>query len=401
MHNLEKKYITLLINKCLNFTNTKSVLINYYEENRPFIKKLVRALEKLGIKDIYLDEENPYQYHELLTKSTKEITNDPYFHKDAYREYALKKANFLFLKGEYPGLMDDLDVKKVALANKLALASKEDFYAKQKLNQVPWCIACLPNKTWAKALFPRAHNSYAKLFKLIASFCLLNEKDPCKAWDLYQASNRKLVAKLNKLHIKTLHYTNSLGTDFKVSLSPDAIWCGVGNDTLCIVNLPSYEIFTSPDYRSGEGIIYTSKPLYHHNQKIEGIYLKFKKGQVIAYGAKTGEKLLKSLITSEANMAYLGEIALVDRTSPIAQSGITLGTTLLDENAACHIALGEGFPECLKDALTLNDTELLEKGLNVAKNHVDMMIGTPDLKIEAETFKGKKVTIFVDGKFDI
>lgn len=401
MREYEKKYINLLIDKCTNFANTKSILINYHQENRKFIKKLVKALKKRGIKDIYLDEENPQEYHQILEKSLDDIQNSSYFQKNIWNEYAKKNANFLMLKSEYPHLLDDLDIKKVALANKLTLESRRDFYQKQKINEVPWCIACLPSKTWAKTIFPHDRQAYAKLFKLIGYLCLLKEKNPSKAWDLIIKESNKRVKKLNKLHIKTLHYTNSLGTDFKVDLAPDAVWCGVGQDSLCIVNMPSYEVFTSPLYRSGRGTIYTSMPLYYNNQKIAGIFLKFSRGKVVEFDAKIGKKVLQSLLESEKNMAYLGEIALVDKTSPIAQCGLTLGTTLLDENAACHIALGEGFPECLKNAQNLSDSELLKKGLNIAQNHVDMMIGTDDLKIEAITYQGKKISIFVDGKFDI
>ena len=269
MHNYEKKYLDLLLAKCTNFENTKSILINYHRENRSFIKKLVRRLKKEGITDIYLDEEDPLKYREILQKSPKEIKESKYFDKSIWNEYALKNANFLMLKSEYPGLMDDLDLKKVALATKLTLDSREGFFQKQKKNEVPWSIAVLPSKTWAEQIFPNTHGAYKKLFKLIGTLCLLDEKRPDKAWDLLMKSSYYMTQKLNKLKIKSLHYTNSLGTNLKVGLREEALWCGLAQDTLCIVNLPSYEYFTSPDYHKTSGIVYGSKPLYYNNQKID------------------------------------------------------------------------------------------------------------------------------------
>lgn len=401
MATLEDKYIDLLINKCMNFENTKSALINYYVENKDFINKLVKKLKEKGITDIYLDEENPRKYRQLLKLSPKEIQEDPYFDKSIWNEYAKKKASFLMLKSEYPNLTKGLDAEKIALASKIALDTRQGFYKMQKHNDVPWCIACLPSKSWAKSVFPKDDKAYEKLFNLIGSFCLLNEKDYLKAWDLMLEESNRLVNKLNSLHIKSLHYTNKLGTDFKVSLSPNALWCGLAQDVKCLVNMPSFEIFTSPLKQSAEGIVYASKPLYYNNQKIAQFKLEFKNGQVINSEAKVGQQVLENLIASEEAMHFLGEIALVDKNSPIAQSQINLGTTLLDENASCHIALGEGFPECLKNGNNLSDAKLKKEGLNIAKNHVDLMIGTDDLNIEAETYDGKNIKIMVDGQFDI
>lgn len=401
MKELEDKYIELIINKCTNFENTKSILINYPKENRKFVKKLIQELMIRGIKDIALDEEDPEYLHKLLEQDEETIKNSPYLNNPVWTEYAKKNANFLMLKSEYPHYMDDLDMKKKELASQISLNNKAAFYEKQKINLVPWCILAIPSKAWAKEVFPNDKNAYSKLFKLIGAVCLLNEDNSAKAWDSLIANSNKIVNKLNKLKIKTLHYTNSLGTDFKVSLNKDALWCGIGQDTLCLVNMPSYEVFTSPDKNTAEGIIYSALPLYYHNQKVDKFYLKFKKGKVIDFKAKEGENVLKSIINSEKDMKFLGEVALVDKNSPIAKSKVIFGTTLLDENASCHIALGEGFPECLKNGEKLSDKKLMKKGLNIVKNHVDMMVGTDDLKITVETYHGKEIDIMIDGKFVI
>ena len=177
-------------------------------------------------------------------------------------------------------------------------------------------------------------------------------------------------------------------------------WSGLTDDLKneMIVNMPSYEIFASPNYKKTEGIVVSSKPLYYGGGLIENFYLKFKDGKVIDFNAEKGHELLKSIIESDENSCYLGEVALVNFDSPISNTGLVFGTTLFDENASCHLALGNGFPTTIPNGANLSREELLELGINSSSNHVDFMIGTSDLKIEAETKNGKQL-IFKNGNF--
>ena len=164
--------------------------------------------------------------------------------------------------------------------------------------------------------------------------------------------------------------------------------------------MPSYEIFTSPDFQKTEGIVYASKPLNYNGIYIHDFWLKFHKGKVVDYDDKTGKDMLKEIIFSDEASCYLGECALVEKTSPIAQMNVTFGTTLIDENASCHLALGAGFPECIQNGFQLSEEELIQKGVNVSKTHVDFMIGTPDLEIKGITADKKEVLIFKEGQFE-
>ena len=199
-----------------------------------------------------------------------------------------------------------------------------------------------------------------------------------------------------------MHYKNNLGTDLTVELPSDVIWNSAAGeeDSNMLVNMPSYEIFTSPNYKKTSGIVYSAKPLIYGGGKIDEFYIEFKEGKVINYDAKQGKEILKQIIESDENSCYLGEVALVNNNSPISNTNLVFGTTLFDENASCHLALGDGFPDSLKEGLTMTKDELLRKGINQSKNHVDFMIGTKDLEIEAETKDGI-VQIFKDGNFVI
>lgn len=398
---MENKYIELLLKRCLNFDKSKSLFINYDVVNVDFVNKVVEFAKDMGIDDIYLDEEDINKEHEILSKiSLDEIKSHEYFNEYMWDEYAKKNASFLLLETEFPKVMDDIDEDKIALASLTKRSTKPIYKEKQAKEIIPWCITVLPNKVWAASIFPNDKDSYNKLFNAIAKMCMLDSDDPIKSWDKYLEKSKEMADKLNNLKIKKLHYTNSLGTDLTVEYSNDLIWCSAATESGVICNMPSYEIFTSPDYRKTNGIVYNSKPLVHNGALIDKFYLKFLNGRVVDYDAEVGKKVLKGIIESDSNSCFLGETALVEYDSPISNTGIVFGTTLFDENASCHLALGEGFPECIKDGLNKNKDELLDVGINQSKTHVDFMIGTSDLNITALTENGE-VEIFKDGNFVI
>ena len=268
----------------------------------------------------------------------------------------------------------------------------------------PWCIVCMPNKRWAKSLFPDCENAYEKLYLYIMKMCMIDKKDPVAAWREYIDGNNYYKNKLNRLGIKTMHFTNSLGTDLTLEIPEDNIWLNLDKTDAkggqMIANMPSYEIFTTPDYRRTNGIVYSSRPLVYGGKVIEDFSITFQDGKVIAVKAKKGQELLEKIIYETPGAEYLGEVALVQNDSPISNTGLVFNTTLFDENASCHLALGRGFAKTFKGHETMSDEELHKRGLNLSKNHIDFMIGTPDLDISAETKEGTQL-VFKKGNFNI
>ena len=396
---MDEKYIKLLINKCTNLKENKILFISYHKEIKDFIDKLVEYVKSIGVEDIYLDEEDIYKTHDILKSTTEEeINNSNYFDKSIWDEYAKKKASFLMFETEYPGLMDDIDSKLLALASKRKRETKPLFRKMEERCEIPWCIAAYPGKLWAEKLFKEDNNSYQKLKDYIYKICMIDKNNPDKEWDKLLTKNNNVMKKLNNLNLEKLIYQNKLGTNLEVYLPNNYLYSSA-KDRTCIVNMPSYEVFTSPIYNKTNGIVYASKPLSYNGGLIDNFWIKFKNGKVIDYDAKVGKELLKEIIDTDNNSCYLGECALVEKDSPIEKLNINFNTTLIDENASCHLALGAGFPECIKDGLTMKDEELLKKGINISKQHVDFMIGTSNLKITGYTKEGKKVDIFENGKF--
>lgn len=399
---MREKYIDLLLKRCINFEKSKSLLISGDIINEDFINEVVDRVRKMGIEDIYLDIEDINITHDKLSKlSIEEIEKDSYFDKSIWDEYAKKDATFIMFDTEFPGVMDDILPEKITKAKKINRETRALFRKKESTMQISWCIIALPNEIWAKDIFPNDENAYEKLENLIYKCCMIDKENPIEAWNKFLEESNELAYKLNSLKIKSLHYTNSLGTDLTIEMPKNSIWVSAGNEGgNSLVNMPTYEIFSSPYYRKTNGIVYNALPLVYGGGKIDDFYIEFKDGKVVNYGAKTGLEILKGIIESDSNSCYLGEVALVNNDSPISNTGVIFGTTLFDENAACHLALGDGFPECIENGNDMSEEELLSNGINQSKNHVDFMIGTPDLQIEAETEKGK-VKIFENGNFSI
>lgn len=395
---MENKYIELLLKKCVNLSQSKILFINYDIINQDFVDKLVEGAKTLGVEEVYLDKNDIYQEHDILKNiELNDIESHPYFDRSIWNEYAERNANFLIFRAPNPGLMDNIDPQKIAFAEYIKRKTSSSFRQLQFTYQISWCISVLPNENWANNLFDNKKDSMGLLQNILYKACMIDKDDPIKSWDSLLKKNKDMINKLNNMKIKLLHYKNQLGTDLKLELLNDSIWCDASTNG--IVNMPSYEIFSTPDFRKTNGIVYGSKPLVYNGGKIDKFWLKFENGKVIDFGAEKGKEILESIINSDEYSCYLGECALVEHDCPISNIGLNFGLTLLDENASCHLALGEGFSGCSPNNNNLTSEELINKGINVSKVHVDFMIGTSDLQIEAETFEGKKVKILKNGNF--
>lgn len=379
----EEYYIELILEKCLSFKNTKSLLISYNYFNEGFVQQILSRLPK-KVTDIYLDCKEPFYEHELLSKlSLDEIEKCDYFKDDIYNKYAKKKACFLFLTSPVPGLMNDIDDEKLSLVAKIKSESKKYFINKETSFAFPWAIVPVYNEYWEKEL------DINNLEKILYDICLVN-KNFSDNWDKEIKKSNAVVEKINSLKLDYLHFENSLGTDLKVGLSKNYRFEGIGG-TEVLANLPSYEVFASPDRNKTEGIVYSSKPLFYNGAVIDNFFVEFKEGKAVKYKAKKGQKMLENIINYDEGSSFLGEVALVEKDSPISKTNIIFKTTLLDENASCHIALGRGYGDGTKK-------QLEQRGINFSGIHVDFMFGTDDMNVTG--YQGDKaIAIMKKGKF--
>ena len=290
----------------------------------------------------------------------------------------------LYAYEDFSGISSD----KLDLSAKLVRETKPIYKDRQLKNEIVWCIASVVTKTWADKLFPNEDDNVNKLWNIIYKMCLVDKNDPIKEWDNKIKLNSKKSEFMNNKQYKKLTFKNSLGTNLTIELPKDHIWAGgntIINGTPTIANMPTEEIFTSPYKYGVNGIVYSSKPLVYNGSLIEDFYLEFKDGEVVNFDAKKGNDILRQIIETDENSKYLGEVALVDYDSPISKSNLVFYETLYDENAACHLALGSSYLECIKEP----NFDIVNK----SSTHVDFMIGTSDLKIY-----GDEELIF-DGNF--
>lgn len=399
------KYACLLLDVGLNIQEGQPLVITAPVESIEFIRVLSKCALDRGVTDIYFDwTDDELKHQQLLKYGDDSISNSLFFNKKIYDDYAKKDGAFLMLVSENPDIMNDVDSFKLDYASRISRTSRLLYKKRQSTNDVAWCIAAVSTYGWAHKIFNDS-NCVEKLWNLIFSICLVDKDDPIEEWEnkLLISSNR--CDRLNELNFKTLHYTNSLGTDLYVGLSDGAKWCGAGepmpSGRRIVANVPTEEIFTSPNRLMTSGIVYSSKPLVYNGYIIDDFWIKFEDGKVISFDASKGKDVLSSIINGDDTSCYLGECALVPYDSPISNSGVIFYTTLFDENASCHLALGTGFPNTLDGTDGKEKDELISMGLNVSDVHVDFMIGTSDLKIEGVTYDGKNVLIFENGNFCI
>ena len=401
----DSKYAKLLLTKCLNFKNTDTLLIEYMtHEHDEFVKTIIKDAKKIGIKNIFIDCNDSDEIHDyLINTDINDIKLNPIIDRSIWDDVSKKHGCIIHINTFIPNIMNDIDSNKILKMNQIVAPTFSYYRSNNKYN-FPWVICAYPNKRWAEYIFEDDSNAYIKLYNYIMKMCMINTHDPIVSWNTYIKKLNEYKNKLQEMKIEKLHYKNSLGTDFEIGFPKNNKWINLDKKdnygSSIIVNMPSYEIFTTPDYRTANGIVYNSKPLVFQGNIIDKFYIEFKDGQAVKYNAQIGNEYLKQIIENYANSNYLGEVALVNDDSPISNTGIVFYNTLFDENASCHLALGNGNPSVINNYKELTKDELREIGINSSSIHVDFMIGTPDLEIDADTKNGKQ-KIFTKGNFSI
>ena len=400
-----KKYANLIARCGVNVQKGQEVMITAELDQPEFVKTLVDECYKAGASKVSVD----FTYQPLTKSHVRYCTEKKLSTLDDWQiakwEHQAKALPCkIYLLSEDPDGLCGMDQKKYAKTT--AARSKIIKPIRDRMeNRYQWCIAAVPGKQWAKKLFPNERASVAveKLWEAILSTSRVLD-DPILEW---QKHNEKLAERcnyLNGLKIKELHYKSGNGTNLTVGMIPEALFCAggektLGSDIYFNPNIPSEETFTSPDKDSCDGIVYSSMPLSYGGQLIENFWLKFENGKITDLGAEKNEELLREMIAMDEGASHLGEVALVPYSSPIRQSGILFYNTLFDENAACHLAIGRGFTNVLRDYDKMTEEEAHAHGINDSVTHVDFMIGTEDLSITALTENGRTVQIFKDGEW--
>lgn len=400
-----KEYAKLLITKGINVQKGQDVIIYASLDQPEFVKMCVEEAYRAKARYVKVEFSDPSINKIVSNKTPLSYLNEFSDVSKAKWEYRKDvKPCLLYLESDDPDALKGLNQEK-ASKNRAHLFKYIKPYREAIENKYQWCIAGVPGVKWAKKMFPELSKKQA-LEKLWESILYVSKVDenPSLAWDNHNEQLRQRCKFLNDLNIDYLHYTASNGTDFKVWMLENALWMGgeeinFENNIYYNPNIPSEEVFTSPLKGKAEGIVYSSKPLSYNGEVIDEFFIEFKEGKAVRWDAKKNKELLGHMLTIDETACYLGECALISYDSPISNTNLLFYNTLYDENASCHLAIGHGFTNCIKNYENYTQQELYDMGINDSLTHVDFMIGTKDLKIVAHTRDHKEVTIFENGNF--
>lgn len=400
------KYAKLIVKAGLNVQKDQIVVIDAPVESVELVRLVTKEAYESGAKEVvvkYNDAVVSRYKYEYVEKENFE--NVPTWFSEFRNSYAAQNAAFLTICSDDPEGFKGIDPAKMALWSKNVSIACKPFYDSLDLGVNTWCIVASSSLKWANKVYPDMSDDEAieSLWNAIFKAAKVDNEDPIAAWQEHRKGFERRVNYLNSLNLKELHYTNSLGTDLTVVLNKDYLFAGGGsfttNDVYFFANMPTEEIFTSPYYKGTNGVVYSSLPLNYNGNIIDEFKLVFKDGKIIDYDAKIGKDVLKEMISIDEGSQYLGEIALVPYDSPISNMKTLFYNTLFDENASCHLAIGKGFSECIKDGLKMTKEELLNHGVNDSLTHVDFMIGTSDLNIVGKNENDENIVIFENGNF--
>ncbi len=401
-------YAELIIRQGVNLQRGEPVAISAPILAADLVREVVDQAYRAGAPKVTVfwhDAEVNRLNYDYQTEET--LTDIPQWVVDSRNYIVDTKAVYINIISEDPDLLRNIPPQKIAASIKANNKAMSRFRESTGCNATRWVIVAYPNENWAKKMFPELTEKAAleKMWKYLHKTMRLDKTDPLGAWQKHAAKLAKRSRFLNRAKIVSFHYKNSLGTDFTIGMPKGYIFTGAvekgGGGVDFTANMPTEEVFSSPDRLTANGTLVASKPLVRSGGIIENFSLTFKDGRVVDYKAEKGYETLKGIIETDEGSHYLGEIALVGYNSPIQNLNTLFYNTLFDENASCHFAVGRAFPSCIKGGEKMSKEKQLAAGLNDSFEHVDFMVGTPDLSIEATTEKGEKIVIFKDGNWAI
>jgi len=319
---------------------------------------------------------------------------------NAFRNGAARLA----IAGENPSLLSGQNPDRVARANRARSRAYQPALELIAGFDINWTIVSYASTAWAKSVFPDENETVAvaKLWDAIFSASRVDRVDPVAAWAEHNDALHARTKLLNAKRYHALHFTGP-GTDLVVGLADDHEWEGgagtAKNGIVCNPNIPSEEVFTTPHKDRVSGTVTSTKPLSYQGTLIDEISVRFEEGRIVEATARTGADVLNKVLETDEGAARLGEVALVPHSSPISASGLLFYNTLYDENAACHIALGQAYAKCIRGGDTMTADELSAKGANRSLIHIDWMIGSGEVDIDGLSESGAAEPIMRKGEW--
>jgi len=400
-----QSYARLIVRSGANVQPGQTVLLNIAVDQAEFAALLAEECYRAGAKRVDLDWQSDSISRLHFQYAAQETLSEVLEWEEAKaRQMTVDFPCRIFVESEDPDAMAGISPEKLSAVRQSRVHVLKPYRDAIECKH-QWCIAALPSEKWAKKCFPEdsAERAMDKLWDAVLKTVRIDGvNDPVAAWKAHTDFIAEKAAWLNAQHFTELRYHSANGTDFHVELIPDASWEGAAtvnarNGASYIPNMPTEEIFTSPMAGRCGGTLVATKPLSWNSQLIENFSITFENGRAVSCKAEKGQALLEKMLAMDACSNMLGEVALVPKESPVNRCGFLFYNTLFDENACCHVALGEGFKEVLPDGDDLTMAEAQARGINDSIIHVDFMVGSDDLSIDGVRADGSTAPIFRSG----
>jgi aminopeptidase len=396
-----EQYAHLLVEVGANVQDGQVVAINAQPHHLPFVRLLTRVAYERGAKYVDVWYFDPHtKLHRVTNADESTLGWTPSWLDRRAEALIEEKGAGITVRGEADlGLLSSVDPKRVAKDRMPRMPAWFKAVASEEMN---WTIGAFPTEGWARTVY--GEPDVDRLWGELKHFLRLDTPDPVSAWNDHLESLEKRARLLTDRAYDGLRYRGP-GTDLFVGLIPNHVWHAARFTTksgrVHAPNLPTEEVFTSPDRMRTEGTISSTKPLEASGSIVRDLRITFENGRAVNWDASEGKEILEGQLTADEGSSMLGEVALVDGSSPIGQSGTIFFETLLDENATSHIAYGGGFPTSVRGGSEMSEDERVAAGVNRSGVHTDFMVGGPEVEIYGIAKDGTEEPLIVDNEWKI
>lgn len=390
----------------VNIQQGQDLLISADISMLPLVRRITDRAYRRGaelVTVLYDDEEAVLARFRFAPETSFDRDRD-WLHQGIARAIEDGRTARIRVVGEDPNLLEGLDHGKVARAEKAFSIARKPVIEKITRFETNWSIVPYATQAWARAVFGERDDAVDLLWNALFAATRVDASvaDPTAAWAEHNAELSARRRMLDRKQYRALHFTGP-GTDLRVGLADGHAWGGGAGKTLrgviCNPNIPTEEVFTTPHRLHVDGHVTSTKPLAHQGVLIKDISVRFEEGRIVEARCGAGEGVFHKLLEADEGARRLGEVALVPHSSPISATGILFLETLLDENAASHIALGQAYSKCLKNADGASEQELADRGANHSMIHVDWMIGSGQTDVDGITASGQNEPLMRSGEW--